>query len=131
IRIENSSSTFSYAGVSGRAGWGGTVADFPMATNVGPGTFSVTRSRTFSAAGDYRLAAAVQSGGAWRGGYSVIFSILSKPADFIRDNGMGSGLFKSGGLGLARFDGYGYGAYAATGNSGAWAQWYTQRAGTF
>lgn len=131
IRLENSQESFANAGVRGHQGWSNTGVNFPMATNVPAGSFYVTSSRQFSAAGDYRLSASVQSNGEWRDGYPVIFSVLPKSSDFIRDNDMGAASFKGGGLGIARFDGYGYGANAATGNSGAWAQWYSQKTGNY
>ena len=126
-----SAPALSSVGVGGRSGWSATVTDFPFATNRPAGSYTVTTSRTFTSSGDYRFFAAVQSNGAWRGGYPVIFTVLPKSSDFIRDNDMGAASFQSGGLGVARFDGYGYGAHAATGNSGAWARWYTQKAGTY
>ncbi len=131
VKLENSPGPLTYAGVGGREGWTSTVSDFPFAANVPAGSATVTSNRTFTKAGDYRFFAAVQSGGAWRSGYPVIFSVLPSSADFIRDNDMASASFQSGGLGVARFDGYGYGAQAAAGNSGAWARWYTQRSGVY
>jgi hypothetical protein len=131
IKLVNANENFTLAGVGGRSGWSTTVADFPLQANVGPGSVTVTQSRTFAAAGDYRFNAAVKAGSEWRSGFPVIFSVLPKSADFIRDNDMSSNYFTSGGLGTARFDGYGYGAYAATGNSGAWARWYTRRSGAY
>lgn len=131
VKLESSPGTLTYAGVGGREGWTNTVSDFPFATNVPAGSSTITTNRTFTKAGDYRFFAAVQSSGAWRGGYPVIFSVLPSSSDFIRDNDMASASFQSGGLGVSRFDGYGYGAQAATGNSGAWARWYTQRSGLY
>lgn len=130
LNIQQSSATYANVGVGGRAGWTSTVADFPMVSNLAPGSWAVTASRTFPA-GDYRFFGAVQSGSEWRTGFPVIFSIVSKAADFVRDNDQPSAYFQSGGFGPARSDGYLYGANAATGNSGAWARWFTQRAGTY
>lgn len=129
LQLVGAPRAYTKVGVGGRAGWGGTVVDFPMVSApVGNSTY--TQSKTLTA-GDYRFFAAVQDGTIWRTGYELIFTVLPKATDFIRDNDMGSSYFTSGGLGVARYDGYGYGAHAATGNSGAWARWFTQNAGTY
>ncbi|WP_437683899.1 M23 family metallopeptidase [Sorangium sp. So ce131] len=131
-RVGLVSATQSYAKllVGGRAGFSGEIVDFPAASGV-TGTYTHTTMRSFSA-GDYTFFAAVETPtSAWRTGYRVIFSVLPSSNDFIRDNDMSSTYFESGGLGLARGDGYGYGARMATGTSGAWGRWYTRRSGTY
>ncbi|WP_437595187.1 peptidoglycan DD-metalloendopeptidase family protein [Sorangium sp. So ce590] len=130
LRLVAATESFSKLLVGGRAGFSDEIVDFPAGRDA-TGTVTYTAMRTFSA-GDYTFFAAVQAPDAsWRAGYRVIFSVLPSANDFIRDNDMAATYFERGGLGLARGDGYGYGAYMAVGGSGAWGRWYTRKAGSY
>ncbi|MFC2172366.1 M23 family metallopeptidase [Acidobacteriota bacterium] len=129
LMLVGSKEVFDELLVRGRSGFSTTVVDFPAVSQIrGPYTYVASRKL---AAGDYTFWAALKKGSEWREGYPIILTVLPSSEDFIRDNDMGSQEFQSWGLSTARYDGYGYGAYAALGNVNAGARWLIRRQGRF